>query len=47
MKSVYEYLSDNLPAGWTISHPEGGYFLWVKTATNVDNFVKVCNLEKK
>lgn len=45
MKCVYEYLSDNLPAGWTIGHPEGGYFLWVKTATNVDNFVK--ELEKE
>lgn len=44
MKSVYDYLSVNLPAGWTIGHPEGGYFLWIETTTDVDAYIK--ELEK-
>ena len=41
MQAVHDYLANNLPAGWTVSHAKGGYFLWVATDQNVKNFCEV------
>jgi len=41
MQAVHDYLANNLPAGWTVSHAKGGYFLWVATDQNVKNFCEI------
>jgi DNA-binding transcriptional MocR family regulator len=30
MDAMHGYLAANLPAGWQVGRPGGGYFLWVR-----------------
>jgi len=47
METVIEVIEENLAKfGVTISHPEGGYFLWVKLPPNIDS-ARVLELSSK
>jgi len=47
METVISVVEENLSKfGVTISHPEGGYFLWVKLPANVDS-ARVLELSTK
>ena len=38
MNASYACLSKNLPAGWRLIHPGGGYFLWIQADTDLTEF---------
>jgi len=40
MDNAVEILNLNLPCNWKVSHPHGGYFLWV--TSDVDNLDEFC-----
>ena len=47
MSTVISVIEENLSKyGVTITHPEGGYFLWVKLPSSVDS-ARVLELSKK